>query len=532
VFLQSVEPLLDDPDPDVPWKAAYALAEVEVEGRADLLRRAARSEDGLVRFFACGGLARLAATKEAAVEELLPLLDDPDPHLAAIAAGGLGRLRDPAAMPRLLYSFHGRLGAADFHVRRAALAAAVDLALAERKVDDGGDLRRAIEQAWRDPSLMVRGEAMRARVRLDELGGDAKGLMETFGVLPKSRDVHEEVAALRALGAAPAITAKAATELLEDVAEDADPYLASEALAALASIAERTTGEHQALDRKDLRALAIARAGAPDLAVAGSALELLKVVGSKEDVAVASDVFGRLAGSDNAEARATAVHVGVALAGKEAIELLRRARSDESPAVVAAAKEEWRKLALPEDPPRARALEGRPGADDDAGGLPSSIALEPGVDFLSEADRPRIALHFESPEGRRKGVVVIELLREEAPRHVSMMLHRVRAGRCDGLPIHRVVTGFVVQGLDPRGDGWGSGGVFLRDEINRVPYLRGAVGMPNAGPDSAGCQLFVTVVPTPHLDGRYTVFGWVVAGMEVVDALDVGDRCAKAEVLR
>ena len=87
----------------------------------------------------------------------------------------------------------------------------------------------------------------------------------------------------------------------------------------------------------------------------------------------------------------------------------------------------------------------------------------------------------------------------------------------------------MVQGLDPRGDGWGTGGVFLRDEINPMLYGRGAIGMPNAGPDSGGCQIFITHVPTPHLDGNYTVFGQVVAGMDVVDALDVGDVCRRVE---
>ena len=61
--------------------------------------------------------------------------------------------------------------------------------------------------------------------------------------------------------------------------------------------------------------------------------------------------------------------------------------------------------------------------------------------------------------------------------------------------------------------------------------MRGTLGMPNAGPDSGGCQCFVTLAPTPHLDGRYTVFGRVVSGMDVVDALDVSDVCTLAEVI-
>ena len=72
----------------------------------------------------------------------------------------------------------------------------------------------------------------------------------------------------------------------------------------------------------------------------------------------------------------------------------------------------------------------------------------------------------------------------------------------------------------------------LNDEINAVPFLRGAVGMPSSGPDTAGCQLFVTHVPTPHLDGNYTVFARVVDGGEVLDALDLDHVVTRVELLR
>ena len=112
-----------------------------------------------------------------------------------------------------------------------------------------------------------------------------------------------------------------------------------------------------------------------------------------------------------------------------------------------------------------------------------------------------------------------------------MLLARARAGLLDGLGFHRVVSGFVAQGLDPRGDGWGPGDVFLRDEIDPAPYRRGSVGMPNSGADTGGCQIFITHVPTPHLDGNYTILGEVVAGWEVLDALDLGDLVRRVEVV-
>ena len=95
---------------------------------------------------------------------------------------------------------------------------------------------------------------------------------------------------------------------------------------------------------------------------------------------------------------------------------------------------------------------------------------------------------------------------------------------------HRVVPDFVVQGGCPRGDGWGGPGYVLPDEIGMRPYVRGTVGMPKSGPDTGGCQVFVTHLPTPHLDGRYTVFAQVVIGLDVVDRIRVGDRIVKAVV--
>jgi cyclophilin family peptidyl-prolyl cis-trans isomerase len=309
---------------------------------------------------------------------------------------------------------------------------------------------------------------------------------------------------------------------------DSNHFVASEALDTLTGFANAAAAPATRDEARLQQIAAAARtcATSSDPAVAANALQLLQICGAKEDLALVADVFARLTTDEDAEARVDAVHVAVALAGKEAQALLRTARGDPSPSVRAAANEEWKKLAIADEPPPPPPTSGPPGSESDGGGRPSSVVLEPGVDFLSLKPNPRVVFHF------RAGDVVMELLREQAPHHVKMLLERVRSGACNGLPIHRVVTGFVVQGLDPRGDGWGTGGQFLRDEINREPYLRGAVGMPNAGPDSGGCQLFVSVVPTPHLDGRYTVFGRVVSGMDVVDALDVSNVCTKAEVIQ
>jgi peptidylprolyl isomerase len=120
------------------------------------------------------------------------------------------------------------------------------------------------------------------------------------------------------------------------------------------------------------------------------------------------------------------------------------------------------------------------------------------------------------------GRIILRLLSEEAPFTVFNFIKLVDAGFYNGLKFHRVVPNFVVQGGDPRGDGWGGPGYSIRSEFSRVLYKRGSCGMASSGKDTEGCQFFITHQPTPHLDGRYTIFAEVVEGMDVVDKLRVG----------
>jgi cyclophilin family peptidyl-prolyl cis-trans isomerase len=129
-----------------------------------------------------------------------------------------------------------------------------------------------------------------------------------------------------------------------------------------------------------------------------------------------------------------------------------------------------------------------------------------------------------------KGTVQIELAVLDAPLTVENFVALARRGYFDGLQLHRVVPAFVVQDGDPRGDGTGGPGYSIRDELNDRPYQRGTVGMALSGPDTGGSQWFITHAPQPHLEGRYTVFGQVVKGMEVVDQLEVGDTITRVRV--
>lgn len=130
-----------------------------------------------------------------------------------------------------------------------------------------------------------------------------------------------------------------------------------------------------------------------------------------------------------------------------------------------------------------------------------------------------------------KGEIVLVLQKEYAPFTVLNFVKLIQMGFYNGLSFHRVVPDFVIQGGDPRGDGWGGPGYTMRTEISLLNYEEGSCGMASAGRDTEGCQFFITHVPTPHLDGRYTIFARVISGMEVVDQIQVGDNILSMELI-
>jgi cyclophilin family peptidyl-prolyl cis-trans isomerase len=123
----------------------------------------------------------------------------------------------------------------------------------------------------------------------------------------------------------------------------------------------------------------------------------------------------------------------------------------------------------------------------------------------------------------RKGDITVALDTEQAPFTSGNLYELARKGYFRNVTFHRVVPDFVAQGGDPRGDGEGGPGYSIRCEMTRRPYTRGTIGMALSGKDTGGSQFFFTHTAQPHLDGRYTAFGEVTAGMEVVDALLEGD---------
>jgi cyclophilin family peptidyl-prolyl cis-trans isomerase len=159
--------------------------------------------------------------------------------------------------------------------------------------------------------------------------------------------------------------------------------------------------------------------------------------------------------------------------------------------------------------------------------------IRPAPTQLDRAIYDTLAAPRVSPQAyldTRKGTIQIELAVLDAPVTAHNFITLARRGFFNGLRIHRVVPDFVVQDGDPRGDGEGGPGYSIRDELSDLPYLRGTVGMALGGKDTGGSQYFLTISPQPHLDGGYTVFGRVVKGLEVMDAIQQWDTIDRVRV--
>ena len=136
------------------------------------------------------------------------------------------------------------------------------------------------------------------------------------------------------------------------------------------------------------------------------------------------------------------------------------------------------------------------------------------------------------------GTIVAEMFEDKAPKTTANFIDLVSKGFYNGLIFHRVIDEFMIQGGDPTGTGTGGPGYTIKDEFS--PKLNhnepGVISMANAGPNTGGSQFFITLVPTPWLNGHHAIFGKVVEGMDIVNKIgktstDGGDRPLKDVVM-
>jgi len=122
-----------------------------------------------------------------------------------------------------------------------------------------------------------------------------------------------------------------------------------------------------------------------------------------------------------------------------------------------------------------------------------------------------------------KGDLVLELFASDVPITVNNFVFLAREGFYDGTTFHRVIPDFMAQGGDPTGTGRGDAGYSFDDEFTEHTHVAGALSMANAGPNTNGCQFFITYTPQHGLDGKHSVFGQLIEGMDVLEKITNGD---------
>jgi cyclophilin family peptidyl-prolyl cis-trans isomerase/HEAT repeat protein len=482
----AAQALLDGERPRFDWWAATWVAmRLETPALRPVLLGACDSTDPVSRAFAARGLG---ATKDAAAADvLLRLVRDPDETVALHAVRALAAIGEPratAAAAALLASPSDVL-------RREALRA-----LAVLPADPALRPRVVSFVAERDP--FVRAAAFSALARTSP---------EDFALVLSGLDSDPDFRVRQALaGALGQAGGDMSVGVLHAMLKDEDARVLPSVLEAL----RQARG-------KDVLDTLLRHLEHPDLGVRSAAADQVAALGpvGASDRLLAAWQRGLGDGPGELEARLSAV---AALAAQKdapgAAALARIAAADPSRAVRvrAAAALAAEPPAIGEEPVVRPAL--------DYAQAMAPYVPRPGVSLYT----PRAFFHT------AKGTIEVHLDVVEAPLTVASFVALARRGFYDGLTFHRVEPGFVVQGGDPRGDGNGGPGYTLRCEITQRPYGRGAVGMALSGKDTGGSQFFLTLAPQPHLDGGYTLFGSVVAGMDVVDRLRPGDVIERVEV--
>jgi HEAT repeat protein/cyclophilin family peptidyl-prolyl cis-trans isomerase len=466
------------------WPVAFALERIAEPRAAPALLLLARTEGRYTRGFAVKGLGSLK--EQRAVPVLVPMLAlaDREPGLAAEAARALGKIADPLARADLT-----RLSV-NFKVSPMIRAEAVT-ALGAIRTDD---TLPALLNVVGDRSPTVRAAALSALSRHDP---------EALVTVLSSLDFDPHWSVRSALAAAiVAVDRTIAVPRLQEMLADQDQRVIPAVLSALARV-----------KAPNVEGVLIERLAAEDPIVrATAATELGELLSPAAVPAlIAAYRFGVIDNTYTARAAALAA--------------LAKHKDDAAWDAIAGAlrDKDW---AL-----RLRAselLRGRDATVDVSAMRPAPVSLSAADYRSADLVAPRYSPH--AYVDTDKGTIEIELAVLDAPLTARNFVALARRGWFNNLAIHRVVPNFVVQDGDPRGDGEGSPGYTIRDELNGRPYLRGTVGMALDWADTGGSQFFITHSPQPHLDARYTVFGHVVSGMEVVDRLDQWDVIRRIRV--
>ena len=460
------------------WPVAYSLGRINDPRAAPVLLTLLRTPGRYTAAFSARGLAVLKAPQAGAA--LRQVFEDRGRVHAAVvfqAVRGLAAVGDATVIPVLVKVVADRT--ADPNLRLEAATTIAALA--------GADNSELLIELLTDPLPGIRAAALRALARVDP-----DVFIATLAGLEPDADWSVRVAEAAALGTLPA---ERSQPRLMALLEDRDQRIVPAAIEALAK--SKPAGLEKILLEKlqadDFAVRAAAAAALGDLKLTSAVPALIEAY----KIATVDVTYGAR------DAILTAINTIEPATGRQ---MLQQALADK----------DWA-LRM-----RAATLLRQQGSTDVDSAIrpaPSDVEIND-KRFLAMAN-PQYSPHaFIETD---KGTIEIELAVLDAPLTVENFVTLARKGYFNGLTVHRVVPDFVVQDGDPRGDGEGGPGYTIRDELNMRPYLRGTVGMALAGKDTGGSQFFITHAPQPHLDARYTVFGHVVNGMDVVDRIAVGD---------
>ena len=495
---------------EVIWHALFTLARRKSpRARETFLAHARSKESTLSRLYAVRGLSALAGAEGISPDDielrgaLEHALGDPDWRVVCEALVGLGAHKSATRVEKLAKCFRHDSA----HVRRVAFEA-----LGQMPVDPQEALPW-IELGLQNRSVSVRAAALVAQAAI--FGAEA------YGAVQSRRDDPNAVLRIGVCEAAGKIGDEAATALLFELTKDSELAVAGAAITAIGELAlprseeaeerRRADGVHDAL--RDLLTL-------EDNGLRLAAVTALEGSIKAGDISYIQQVFQTTHGDIAPEVRTECLQSVAKIEAPEAGALLELGLSDTRVFV----RQTARQLLQSRDASRTFEPERAPTELPELPSSASSASSRPSTEKTPSAQKNPLLEIVTT-----RGVMVFELFPAEAPLHVYNFLELARRGHYDELSFHRVVPDFVIQGGCYRGDGNGSvtwrPEQALRQEIGMRKYARGSLGMPrNSDPDSGGSQIFVTHRPTPHLDGRYTIFGELREGWEVLDTIEVGDK--------
>jgi len=468
------------------WPVAFALSRLEDKRSQPALMTLLKDPDPYTRAFAVKGLGALK--DRASVSTIVPLVESGDRAVAVEAIRALGRIGDSSAIPPLMRLIQMRN--VQPHLRLEAVSA---LAGFHESSEPG--LMDLLLDLLTDPSPALRAAALRADAALDK-----DGFVSVLSGLDPDPQWTVRAAIANALATLPADVAMPRLTLM---LEDADQRAIPAVLNALTKL-KAPNAVQVLLDRLK----------ADDPVVRVAAANGIGELKPQNGAAALADAY-RLGQRDGTYiARAAALSALVKYGAADAVPVLKTALADKDWALRVRAAA----LLKPLDPSTNADALIRP--------APTNVAPE-----IYQAPRlvdPKVSTQLYIDTDR--GSIQIEFAVNDAPMTVENFISLARKGYFNGLSIHRVVPNFVVQDGDPRGDGEGGPGYTIRDELSERPYLRGTVGMALDWADTGGSQFFIAHSPQPHLDAKYTVFGRVISGMEVVDEIQQGDVIRRVRV--